>query len=114
MDLPDLESTAAGIILPVQAFPGSRKNAVNGVRQGRLKVMVTQAPEKGKANDAIVEVLADALGLKRRQVSLISGDTNPLKKFLIVDADLAELSQRLQVVLAEPMRKKGRAADSPS
>jgi uncharacterized protein len=101
MDFPAWETTADGIVLPVQAFPGSRKNAVNGVRQGRLKVQVTQAPEKGKANEAIVEVLAHALGLKRRQISLVSGETNPLKKFLIVDADLAELSRRLQDLLAE-------------
>lgn len=96
LDLPILESTAEGIVLPVQAFPGSRKNAVNGVRQGRLKVAVTQAPEKGKANDAIIEVLAEALGLKRRQISLIAGETSPLKKFLITGVELATLMERMQ------------------
>jgi uncharacterized protein YggU (UPF0235/DUF167 family) len=95
MELPELELAAGGILLPVQAFPGSRKNAVNGVRQGRLMVCVTQAREKRKANEAIVEILADALGLKRRQISLISGETSPLKKFLITGLELADLSQRI-------------------
>ena len=102
MELPELAATVDGVILPVQAFPGSRKNAVNGVRQGRLKVAVTQAPERGKANEAIVEVLAEALGLKRRQISLIAGETNPLKTFLVTGVELAEFRERLQRVLAGP------------
>ena len=101
MEMPELESVADGVLLPVQAFPASRKNAVNGVRQGRLKVAVTQAPEKGKANEAIIEVLAKVLGLKRRQISLISGETNPLKKFLISGVEFPELVQRLRQLLAD-------------
>lgn len=95
-DQPAWEQTADGVILPVLAQPGARKNGVKGVRDGRLIVAVTQAPEKGKANDALIDVLAETFGLKRRQITLLAGDTNPRKRFLIADVDLAELSQSLE------------------
>ena len=99
-DGPGVADSGGGVILPVQAQPGARRNGIQGVRQGRLIVAVTQAPEKGKANDAIVEVLAKSLGIKRRQLTLLSGETNSQKRFLITDAELTELSARVAEILA--------------
>ena len=96
----DLQSTSCGILLPVHARPGARKNAVTGVHAGRLKVAVTQAPEKGKANQALVKLLAELLGVKRSQVTLSAGETSQHKKFLIVGVDLASLQQRLAILLS--------------
>ena len=96
----DLQSAAGGVILPVQAQPGARRNSVTGTHAGRLKVAVTQAPEKGKANKALMEVLSEALGLKRAQVQLLSGETNAVKKFLITGVDVATLRARVEAVLA--------------
>jgi uncharacterized protein (TIGR00251 family) len=84
-----------GVILPVRAQPGAGRNAVLGEHQGKLKVAVTQAPEKGKANKAVIEVLAKALGIKRSQVELIAGETSQQKKFLIRGISLAELEAKL-------------------
>lgn len=84
-----------GVILPVRAQPGAGRNALLGEHQGMLKVAVTQAPEKGKANKAVIEVLAKALGYKRSQIELLSGETSQQKKFLIRGISLAELEQRL-------------------
>ena len=49
-----LEPHPDGTILPVRAQPGARRNEIRGVQDGMLKVCVTQSPEKGKANKAIV------------------------------------------------------------
>ena len=73
-----------GVVLLVRAQAGARKNAVIGVRQGMLRVAVTEAPEKGKANRAIVEVLSDALGVPKSSIKLVAGETSPRKRFLIV------------------------------
>jgi uncharacterized protein (TIGR00251 family) len=96
---PAWEQLVEGVVLPVLAQPGSRTNGVKGVRNGRLIVAVTQAPERGKANDAVIEVLTETFGLKRRQISLISGDTNPRKRFLVTGAELADLSACLDGIL---------------
>lgn len=80
----DIELTphASGVIVPVYAQPGARRNAIVGVHLGRLKVAVTAAPEKGKANAAVAEVLAGMLGLAKSRVTLLSGETHREKRFL--------------------------------
>jgi uncharacterized protein (TIGR00251 family) len=98
MDQPAWETTPAGIVLPVQAQPKARRNAVVGVRNGRLLVAVTAPPEHGKANDALRIVLAEALEIKRRQISLIAGATSSLKRFLIVEAELTALQDRIALL----------------
>ena len=71
-----LEEKEGALFLDVKAAPGSGRNAVVGVHGGRLKVAVTAQPEKGKANEAIVRVLARQFGLRRSQVSVSSGETS--------------------------------------
>lgn len=91
----ELEETREGILVGVQAQPRARRNGVVGEHAGRLKVAVTQAPEKGKANDAIQKVLAAALDLKRSQVRLTSGPISSQKTFLITGISISELRQRI-------------------
>ena len=90
-----LEQTDDGVLLPVHAQPGARKNAIVGVHAGRLKVAVTQAAEKGKANAALVKVLASELGLKRSQLFLRSGPTSSRKTFLVTGVKPDDLKERL-------------------
>ncbi len=97
----NLQPTDHGTLLPVRAQPGARKNAVTGVHDGRLKVAVTQAAEKGKANAALVKVLAAALGIKKSQIELVGGQTSPLKVFLIRGTTMEELQKRLTALLDE-------------
>jgi uncharacterized protein (TIGR00251 family) len=79
----DLEVHPEGTVLPIHALPGARKNAILGARAGALRVAVTAAPEKGKANAAIQSVLADRLGCPKGAIVLISGETSRQKRFLI-------------------------------
>jgi uncharacterized protein (TIGR00251 family) len=90
-----IESHAEGAVLHVRAQPGSRANAIRRERQGALKVSVTQVAEKGKANDALLDVLAKALGVRRSQVRLIRGQTSPQKRVLICGITVAKLREKL-------------------
>jgi len=92
----DWESTPEGVILPVQAQPGARRNGIVGVHAGRLKVAVTQVAERGKANAALCEALADALKVKRSQVKLLSGPTSSQKRFLVTGISLDEVAAALE------------------
>jgi uncharacterized protein len=78
-----LEPHAEGTILPVRAQAGARRNGIKGIHDGALQVMVTQAPEKGKANKAIIAVLAENLGLRKSQIELLTGETSPQKRILV-------------------------------
>src|SRR6185312_11720313 len=84
-----------GSILPVVAQPGARRNALLGVRAGALRVAVTAPPDKGKANAAIQDLLAQALGCKTAQVALVSGATSRQKRFRISGIDPEGLRIRL-------------------
>lgn len=92
---------AEGCILPVRAQPGARRNGVQGVQGGALKIAVTAPPEDGKANQALVEELRRALQLKRSQVELISGASSRDKRFLIRGLTCSELEARLRQLLPE-------------
>jgi uncharacterized protein (TIGR00251 family) len=96
-----LEDTADGVVLPVKAKAGGRANGLQGVHAGALKVMVTQAPERGKANRAIADLLAERLGLRKLQVTLLSGETSPQKRFLIQGVSKDELHARLEAALKD-------------
>jgi uncharacterized protein len=95
----DLESRADCVIVPVHAQPGAKKNGITGVHAGRLKIAVTQAPDKGKANQALVQVLAELLDLKRSQISLLTGETSHHKRFLIAGVDADSLRTKLTGLL---------------
>ena len=96
MSAVDLQTHPSGVILPVQAHTGARKNEFKGVQNGLLKVSVTQVPEQGKANKAIIEFLAKGLKLRKSQITLLSGETSGQKKFLIEGITLEELAEKLR------------------
>jgi uncharacterized protein (TIGR00251 family) len=54
---------AEGLLLPVRAQPGARRSGVQGEQAGALKVAVSAPPQDGRANEALAEVLREALGL---------------------------------------------------
>ena len=90
-----LEPHPEGTILPVRAQPGSRRNELRGEQDGMLKVCVTQSPEKGKANKAVIELMAKSLKLRKSQIELLSGETSHQKRFLIRDITPKELAQKI-------------------
>ena len=90
---------ADGCILPVRAQPGARKNGLVGEHAGALKLATTAAPERGKANKALVELLAEVLKLKKSQIALLSGETSHDKRFLIRGVTAVALNERLDQLL---------------
>jgi uncharacterized protein len=96
----DLRPHASGVLLPVQAHAGARKNGVLGVRNGMLRVAVTAAPEKGTANQAIVAVLSEALGVAKSSIELVSGATSAKKHYLVVGLTAEELRAAIDRIVA--------------
>jgi hypothetical protein len=94
-----LAAHARGAVLAVKAQPGARRNTVLGERAGALRVAVTAAPERGRANDAIVAVLAAALDVKMSRIHLLTGETSRDKRFVIEDITVDELKTRLDNLL---------------
>ncbi len=95
----ELKPHAAGLLLAVRAQPGARRSGITGEHAGMLKISVNAAPEKGKANQAIIDVLCENLSLSRGQVELTAGATSRTKHFLVRDVTVDELSRRIAACL---------------
>ena len=65
--------------LRLRVRPGGKKNTLVGEHGGALRLRVTAPPEKGKANRAVVSLLAEALGLPAAAVEIAAGETSPDK-----------------------------------
>ena len=99
MEPPLIRACSEGALLAVHAQPGARRSGIVGLHGGRLKIAVTTAAEKGKANQEILRVLAKALGLKVSQFAVQSGQTNPRKSILVADISSDDLQVRVERLL---------------
>ncbi len=88
-----------GCVLSVRAQPGARRNGIVGAQGGSLKVAVTAPADQGKANKALLDVIAKGLGLKRSQVELVGGPAQREKRFLVRGVTASQLQHVLAKIL---------------
>ncbi len=80
--------------IPVRATPRGGRDSIDGVRDGRLLIRVAAAPADGAANEAMLRVLAEALGVPRAAVRLVTGATGRMKVVAVTGADRAAIIAR--------------------
>lgn len=73
--------------LKVKVVPGSSRDEIVGWLGDALKIKVMAPPERGKANDAVVELLAERLGLSADAITVVSGHSSPSKVVAVTDMD---------------------------
>jgi uncharacterized protein (TIGR00251 family) len=81
--------------LAVKVIPGASRNEICGWQDETLKVKLSAPPVDGRANDALVEFLTGRLGLPRRSVALVRGETARQKLVRIDGLALEEAKSRL-------------------
>lgn len=86
-----IASIGGGIVLCIKVFPRSGRSAFAGERDGHLVVKLTAPPVDGAANEELIALLAKALGVPKRAVSILSGETARQKRVRVdgVTADAA-------------------------
>ena len=84
-----------GTRLRLRVAPGSRRPGVAGKHGDGWKVRVAQPPEDGRANEAVVALLAEALELPRSAVAIVSGHSGRDKIVALDGIDPAEADRRL-------------------
>lgn len=81
--------------LRLRVIPGAARAAVVG-RQGEAwKLRVTAAPERSRANEAVLELLAETLSLPRSRVNLVSGGASRDKIVELSGLGPEEIDRRL-------------------
>ncbi len=72
------------MILRVRAKPKSKVECVKEIEKDLYEVAVKEPPEDGKANERIIELLAEHFGVSKSKVKLLKGHTSRLKVFEII------------------------------
>lgn len=78
-----LREKEGGIVVSVKIQPNSSKDRVIGEYADRIKIAVTVAPEKGKANKAVIKIFSKWLGVRNSDIQIISGETSRDKELFI-------------------------------
>lgn len=95
--------------LSLRVQPGAKRNALLARMPGGIwKVAVAAPPLEGRANDAVVELLSDLLGVHRRQVTLARGTSSRSKVIEVEGLSEAEANARLEVALAKKEEEDAR------
>ena len=93
---PAIQEVDGGVVFTAKIVPGSSgPTRFCGLFDGMVKVKVSAAPEKGKANKCLLKFLAKQLDVKKNAVSIISGQTSPVKHVQVLDISAEALLEKL-------------------
>ena len=97
-------ASPGGIALAVRLTPKGGRDAIEGIEEladGRsvLKARVRAAPSDGEANDALVRLVAGALGVPPRDVAIAAGATARIKRLTVL-GDASALMAALEKIAA--------------
>jgi uncharacterized protein len=82
--------------LRLRVSPGARRTELVGRHGDAWKVRVSAPPEDGRANDAVLSLLAERVGVPRRAVAIVSGHSSREKVVQMDGIDRAESERRLE------------------
>lgn len=95
------QDSPSGCILSIRVTPRAGLTRISGVRGGQLVVKLAAAPVDGAANEALVEAIASALRVPRREVSIASGERGRSKRVHVAGRTAADVTAALAPLLAE-------------
>ena len=84
---------AGALMVDIQVVPRASRVAVGPLVGDRLRVAVTAPPVDGAANQAVIDALAEAFGVRRSAVEIVHGATGKRKTVRISGATVATLER---------------------
>ncbi|APR83883.1 Hypothetical protein A7982_09232 [Minicystis rosea] len=91
-----LSERAGAVRFPVHVRPKSSRSAILGVREGALDVALTAPPADGAANAELVKLLAQALEVRRGDVSIVAGASSRSKLIEVNGTSSPDARSRLR------------------
>ena len=90
-----IRAVDGGVTIDVRVIPRAGRSGVDGVRGGALLVRLTAPPVDGAANAELVDVIATALGVARRAVSIVGGERSRQKRVQVAGVDAERVRRAL-------------------
>ncbi len=90
-----LRSTTNGVEVTVKVVPNASRDRIVGPLGDALKIQVAAPPERGRANAAVERLLAEALGVSKKDVSIARGMSNPRKVVFVSGVAIEHIQDRL-------------------
>jgi len=84
-----IDATSDGIVISIRVIPRAGKSGVAGTRGDALLVRLNAPPVEGAANAELLDVIAKALGVPRRAVTIVSGERSRQKRVRVTGIDVA-------------------------
>jgi uncharacterized protein (TIGR00251 family) len=85
-----------GAAITVRITPRASKNEISEIlNDGTVKVRITAPPVEGKANEMLIDFLADVLEVKKAQIDIVAGNTGRDKLVTVSGMDAATVQTRL-------------------
>jgi uncharacterized protein len=96
-----VHESSHGATFAVKVQPRARKNAITGIVGEALKLSLTAPPVEGRANQAVIEFLADLFAIPRGSITITSGATSRLKRVCVSGASTGVVQRRLCQILED-------------
>jgi uncharacterized protein (TIGR00251 family) len=100
-DLFDVADDGA-VVLRLHVQPGAGRTMLVGRHGDAVKVRVAVPPEKGRANEACMALVASTLGVGKDQIEVVSGPSSRSKRVRITGVEVDEVRRLLAIALAAP------------
>ena len=90
-----IRETESGVVFRIRVVPRASRRESAGFQDDAWKLRITAPPVEGKANDACIALLAELLGVKKGQVSIIAGHASRTKTVAIAGVKAPEIAARM-------------------
>jgi len=90
-----IQKVEGGVVFSAKVVPASSRTAISGLLDGAVKIKVSAPPEKGRANKCLIDFLAKQLGVKTNALSIITGQSNPIKKIQVLGLSAETVVRKL-------------------
>ncbi len=94
-----VRDTPHGATFSVRVQPRAKRNAIAGVLGDALKLALTAPPVEGRANEAVVEFMAELLDVPRSSITIAAGQTSRNKLIRVAGRSAADVEKRLRTAL---------------
>jgi hypothetical protein len=92
-----VQEVDGGVAFTAKVVPAGSQTRLCGLLGGMLKIKISAPPEKGKANKCLLEFLAKLLGVKKNDVSIISGQSSQIKSVQVLGISAQTLLEKLNL-----------------